>query len=139
MTNDYSTQNNSDLLLTVNRGLGSRFALNGTLGGTVRQEKFNTDNIYTPGLSVAGIYNISNAAITPTPTAYLSRRQVNSLYADAAVTLNNWWTFEGTARNDWSSTLPKGNNSYFYPSISTSFVLTDAIPSLKNRFVSYAK
>jgi TonB-linked SusC/RagA family outer membrane protein len=138
-TSDYSNQNNSDLLLTVNRGLGSRFALNGTVGGTVRQEKFNTDNIYTPGLSVAGIYNISNAAITPTPTAYVARRQVNSLYADAAVTLNNWWTVEGTARNDWSSTLPKGNNSYFYPSISTSFVLTDAIPSLKNRIVSYAK
>jgi len=64
---------------------------------------------------------------------------VNSLYADAAFTLNNWWTVEGTARNDWSSTLPKGSNSYFYPSVSTSFVLSDAIPSLKNSVLSYVK
>jgi TonB-linked SusC/RagA family outer membrane protein len=137
--NDYSNQNNSDLLLTVNRGLGSRLALNGTLGGTVRREVFNNDGISTPGLSVAGIYNISNAAITPTPNQFQSRRQVNSLYGNAALTLNNWWTVEGTARNDWSSTLPKAHNSYFYPSVSTSFVLSDAIPSLKNNILSYAK
>ena len=137
--NDYSNQNNSDLLLTVNRGLGARLALNGTLGGTVRREVFNSDGISTTGLSVAGIYNISNAAVTPTPTQFRSRRQVNSIYANAAVTLNNWWTVEGTARNDWSSTLPQNNNSYFYPSVSTSFVLTDALPALKNNILSYAK
>jgi outer membrane receptor protein involved in Fe transport len=136
---DYSNQNNSDLLLAINRGLGSRLALNGTLGGTVRHEVFNSDGVSTPGLSVAGIYNISNAAITPTSTQFKSIRQVNSVYADAALTLNNWWTVEGTARNDWSSTLPKGNNSYFYPSVSTSFVLSDAIPSLKNNVLSYVK
>ncbi|MFL5464168.1 MAG: SusC/RagA family TonB-linked outer membrane protein [Gemmatimonadaceae bacterium] len=138
-TNDYSNQNNSDLLLTVNRGLGPRLGLNATFGGTRRHEVFDTDGISTPGLSVAGIYNISNAAITPSPTQRLERRQVNSLYGNAAVTLNNWWTVEGTARNDWSSTLPKGNNSYFYPSVSTSFVLSDAIPSLRNNILSYAK
>jgi len=46
---------------------------------------------------------------------------------------------EGTARNDWSSTLPKGKNSYFYPSVNTSVVLTDALPSIKGRALSYAK
>jgi len=136
---DYSNQNNSDLLLAINRVLGSRLAVNGTLGGTVRHEVFNSDGVSTPGLSVAGIYNISNAAITPTSTQFKSIRQVNSLYADAALTLNNWWTVEGTARNDWSSTLPTNNNSYFYPSVSTSFVLSDAFPAMKNNILSYAK
>jgi hypothetical protein len=46
---------------------------------------------------------------------------------------------EGTARNDWSSTLPRGNNSYFYPSVNTSIVLTDAIPSLASSTLSYLK
>jgi len=137
--NDYSNQNNSDLLLTMIRGLGSRLALNATFGGTVRREVFNSDGISTTGLSVAGIYNISNAAITPTPTQFRSKRQVNSIYANAAVTLNSWWTVEGTARNDWSSTLPQNNNSYFYPSVSTSFVLTDAFPAIKNNVLSYVK
>ena len=137
--NDYSNQNGSDLLVTVNRGLGSKFSLNGTVGGTLRSEVFNSNGISTRGLSVAGIYNIKNAAIPPIPTQFVSRRQVNSAYADAAVTFNNWWTLEGTARNDWSSTLPKGHNSYFYPSLSTSVVLTDAVPALRNKYLSYAK
>ena len=46
---------------------------------------------------------------------------------------------EGTARNDWSSTLPKGHNSYFYPSVNTSVVLTDMLPSLRNNYLSYLK
>ena len=46
---------------------------------------------------------------------------------------------EGTARNDWSSTLPAGSNSYFYPSVNTSLVLTDMIPSLQSNFLSYAR
>ena len=136
---DYSNQNNSDLLLTINRGLGSHFNVNSTLGGTVRRERFEDASVATPGLSVAGIYNVSNAAVTPTLGQYISRRQVNSLYGAAAVTLNNWWTVEGTARNDWSSTLPKGKNSYFYPSVNTSIVLSDAIPALKNNILTYAK
>ncbi len=40
-----------------------------------------------------------------------------------------------TARNDWSSTLPLNNNSFFYPSVSGSFILTEAIPALQNHSV----
>jgi len=137
--NDYSNQNNSDLLLTIDRPVGSHFAVNSTLGGTVRRERFETGSVATPGLSVAGIYNVSNAAVTPTLGQYTSRRQVNSLYGAAAFTFNNWWTVEGTARNDWSSTLPQGNNSYFYPSLNTSIVLSDAIPAMKGTFLNYVK
>jgi hypothetical protein len=46
---------------------------------------------------------------------------------------------EGTARNDWSSTLPAGKNSYFYPSVNTSVVLTDAFPSLQGRILTSLK
>jgi len=53
--------------------------------------------------------------------------------------LYNWWTVEGTARNDWSSTLPKGKNSYFYPSVNTSVVITDALPAIKGNILTYAK
>jgi TonB-linked SusC/RagA family outer membrane protein len=139
LINDYSNENNTDLVVTANRGLGSRLQFNGTAGGTIRRETFNTTSTQTNGLTVPGIYNISNAAVAPTLGQTYQLRQVNSVYGAAAFTLNNWWTVEGTARNDWSSTLPKGANSYFYPSVNTSVVLTDALPSLKNRVVSYAK
>jgi outer membrane receptor protein involved in Fe transport len=69
----------------------------------------------------------------------VQNQAVNSAFGDASFTWNGWWTVEGTARNDWSSTLPQANNSYFYPSVNTSIVLSDAIPSIKNSVISYLK
>jgi hypothetical protein len=113
--------------------------MNATVAGNVRREAFTTNVTQTTGISVAGIYNVSNAAITPTLGQYETRRNVNSAYGSAALTYAGWWTVEGTARNDWSSTLPRGENSYFYPSINTSIVLTDAVPAIRNRYLTYLK
>ena len=136
---EYSNANNSDVLLTANKHAGSHLQLNATFGGARRYERYNWDQQYTAGIIVPGIYNASNAGITPTVTSFVSRRQVNSAYGSASATLNDWWTVEVTGRNDWSSTLPDGNNSYFYPSVNTSIVLSDALPFLKSGFLSYAK
>jgi TonB-linked SusC/RagA family outer membrane protein len=137
--NEYSNQNNSSLLLNADRALGGHFQFTGTFGGNNRKEVFNDAQVSTSGISVPGIYNVSNAAVTPENTQFSSRREVNSVFGSAAITLNNWWTVEGTARNDWSSTLPPGSNSYFYPSLNTSVVVTDALPALKNKVISYLK
>ena len=91
------------------------------------------------GLSTSGIFNTSNAAITPIITQGVSKRAVNSVYGSAAFTYAGYLTVEGTARNDWSSTLPKGKNSYFYPSVNASLVLTDAFPALRNDYLSFLK
>jgi TonB-linked SusC/RagA family outer membrane protein len=139
LINDYSNQNNSSLILNADKAVGSHFQFTGTLGGNNRKEVFSTTSTFTSGISVPGIYNVSNAAVTPQLGQFLSRREVNSVFGSGAVTLNSWWTVEGTARNDWSSTLPAGSNSYFYPSVNTSVVLTDALPALKNNVISYLK
>ncbi len=138
-TNDYVNNRNSDLILNANHDIGSHITFNGMVGGTIRQQHLNTSNIYVRGITAAGIYNVSNAAIAPTLGQYVENSQVNSSYGSAAFTWDGWWTVEGTARQDWSSTLPKGNNSYFYPSGNTSVVLTDAFPSLKTDWLSYLK
>jgi len=137
--NDYNNENNTDLLLTANRDLTNRISLNATAGGSTRREYYKFTSQQTRGISVPNIYNVSNAAIAPTLGQTVRERAVNSLYGSAAFTWDGWWTVEGTARNDWSSTLPKSNNSYFYPSVNTSIVLTDAIPSLQNSVLSFAK
>jgi len=137
---DVSNENNTEALLTATKQATSKLELNGTLGGNVRNQSLTTEAVTTSGISVPGIYNVSNAAITPTNSQNLSRRRVNSLYGSASFTWDNWWTVEGTGRNDWSSTLPAGNNSYFYPSVNTSIVLTDAIPSLRGKgYLTFAK
>ena len=136
---EYSNANTSDLLLTANKRAGSHLQFNTTVGGSRRFERYNNDQQNTRGLTVPGIYNASNAGITPTLTSFVSKRQVNSVYGAVATTLNDWWTVEVTGRNDWSSTLPAANNSYFYPSVNTSIVLSDAVPFLKSGVLSYAK
>lgn len=137
--NDYRNDNNTDLTLTGNRHLSSWLEANVVAGGNVRREYFNSNSQQTAGIVVPGVYNPSNAAIAPTVTQLIQRRKVEGIYGSAAFTLNSWWTVEGTARNDWSSTLPAGKNSYFYPSVNTSIVVTDALPSLQGRFLSSLK
>ena len=137
--NQNNTESNVDLLFNANKSFTDRLAFNGLFGGTLRRNTFGSSNISTPGISVPGIYNVSNAAITPTLQQFASDHRVNSVYESGALTWDNWWTVEATGRTDWSSTLPAGQNSYFYPGVNTSMVLTNALPQLKSKFLSYAK
>ncbi|NUR21211.1 MAG: SusC/RagA family TonB-linked outer membrane protein [Gemmatimonadaceae bacterium] len=137
--NDYNNENNTELKLIADRNVTSDIHVNALVGGNLRRENFNTTSTTTRGLTVAGIYNVSNAAISPTLGQTLNRRAMNSVLGSASVTYRGFWTVEGTGRNDVSSTLPKGNNSYFYPSVATSIVLTEAIPALKNNWMSFLK
>ena len=138
-TNDYNNEHNTEFIVNLNRNLLPNLAFTAMAGGNVRRELYTLDAAQTTGLSVAGIYNVSNSAVAPTLTQETKRRHVNSAFGSASFTWNGWWTVEGTARNDWSSTLPKGANSYFYPSVNTSLVLSDAIPAIKNNVLSYLK
>ena len=137
--NDYRNDNNTDLTLTANRRITDWLETNVVAGGNLRREYFNSNSQETPGILVAEVYNPSNAAIAPTVTQLIQKRRVQGVYGSAAFTINNWWTVEGTARNDWSSTLPAGKNSYFYPSVNTSVVVTDAFPTLQGRILSSLK
>ena len=137
--NQNNTESNVDLLLNANKALTERLTFTGLLGGTLRRTSFGSSGVSTPGISVPWIYNVSNAAITPTLQQFASERRVNSAYESGALTWDNWWTVEGTGRTDLSSTLPQGQNSYFYPGINTSMVLTNALPQLKSKTLTYAK
>jgi outer membrane receptor protein involved in Fe transport len=137
--NDYRNDNNTDLTVTATRRLTDWLETSALIGGNLRREYFSSNSQQTPGILVEGVYNPSNAAVAPTITQLVQRRHVRGIYGSASFTINGWWTVEGTARNDWSSTLPAENNSYFYPSVNTSIVLTDAVPSLQNRVLSSLK
>jgi TonB-linked SusC/RagA family outer membrane protein len=139
LTNDFRNETNLDFLLTANRQLTSKVDMNGTFGLNRRAETASTKGQSTGGISVPLIYNVSNAAITPSLGQNDSRRRVNSVFGSASATYGGWVTLEGTIRNDVSSTLPKGNNSYVYPSGNLSFVLTEAIPGLRSKTLSFAK
>jgi len=125
--------------LTAKRSF-SNIDMTGIVGGNRRKNDAYSESFRTAGILVAGIYNLANAGIAPTFTNSESHSAVNSAYGSAVVTVNRVLTLEGTARNDWSSTLPKENASYFYPSASASLLLSDLFPIItSNGLLSYLK
>jgi TonB-linked SusC/RagA family outer membrane protein len=122
----WNRETNTDLLVTAMRGLSPDLTLTVNAGANRRDEEYKFGHISASELSVPGIYTLANAGVTPTANDFTSKRRVNSLYGAANLNFRNYLSVDVTGRNDWSSTLPESNNSYFYPSISSAFVFTDA-------------
>ncbi|MCE5347927.1 MAG: SusC/RagA family TonB-linked outer membrane protein [Bacteroidales bacterium] len=122
---------NSDFLLTARKEGNSIFNGFISVGGNIYDQKYNYMNQSGTTFKVPDYYVISNTT-SPSTGYYKQWKEIRSLYASGQVSYKNYLFFDLTARNDWSSTLPKGNNSYFYPSATMSFVFTDALPDLVN-------
>lgn len=135
---DYS-ETNFDLLANVNKDLGRNFNLKALLGTNIRKDYENSIFASTNGgLIVPGLYSLSNSLNTPlAPTEAELRKEVDGVFAGATLTWRNMVTLDGTIRRDQSSTLPKANNTYYYPSVSAGFVFSEL---LKNwTWLSYGK
>jgi TonB-linked SusC/RagA family outer membrane protein len=133
---EYRAETNWDLILTGTRQLTSDFSLDVTAGGNIRNNMYEGSGVSVSRLTAPDIYSIDNAAVTPTPWDYNSKSEVRSLYGAVTVGFRGWLTLDLTGRNDWSSTLPEGENSYFYPSISTSWLFGEAFGLRSSLFSS---
>ncbi|HVW15206.1 MAG TPA: SusC/RagA family TonB-linked outer membrane protein [Mucilaginibacter sp.] len=136
--NDYS-ETNYNLLANINKNLGSDFNLKALLGTNIRRDY--TNSIYAStngGLIVPGVYSLSNSLVTPlAPTETDFTREVDGVFAGATLSWKNMITLDGTIRRDQSSTLPKANNTYYYPSVSAGFVFSQLLKDWT--WLSYAK
>ena len=101
-------------------------SLNALAGGSTYYRKSEKQTQSVESILIAGFKNISNSSEYPTATQNLQEKKINSVYASASLGIKNWLFFDVTARNDWSSTLPIDNCSYFYPSFGGTFVFSDA-------------
>ncbi|MEQ8702301.1 MAG: SusC/RagA family TonB-linked outer membrane protein [Phaeodactylibacter sp.] len=103
-----------------------RISLNLVAGGNrMRQLQRRTSAETNGGLALDGFFNISNSLASPIVSTNEQQWGINSAFGLASIGLDNWLYLDVTARNDWSSTLPSGENSYFYPSVSLSAVISD--------------
>lgn len=128
---------NTDALLTWSGDITPTLNLRVSAGANHRRERGEVINAHVEGLVIPGIYKLSNGINTPVLSTRLGRKVVNSVYGLAALSFADKIFVDVTARNDWSSALPLKNNSFFYPSLSTSFILSDIFPLPS--VVSYAK
>ncbi|MDP1861847.1 MAG: SusC/RagA family TonB-linked outer membrane protein [Gemmatimonadaceae bacterium] len=139
VNNQRASEYNVEGIVTATKTLG-QFDMTGNVGGNIRRNSSYNNFFSTGAIVVPGIYNLANSEIAPTVTNSERQSGVNSIYGSAVMTWNRVATLEVTGRNDYSSTLPKENSSYFYPSINGSVVLSDLFPSItKGGFVTYAK
>ena len=135
------SETNSDFLVTANRSLTKDLTVTVNAGGNARVNEFNyaAGVVETPNyLVIPGVYTLQNAAGQPVDSLHQEQKKVNSLYGTASVNFKNWLNVDLTGRNDWSSTLPKGNNAFFYPSIGVAFIFTDAL-KVQSDVLSYGK
>jgi TonB-linked SusC/RagA family outer membrane protein len=136
-------ENNYDFLLNYKKSVND-FHFDASAGGNI-MERFRGSSQQTAGqLVIPGIYSINNSNVAVQSNAYAEHRRTNSLYAYLQTDYQGKIYVNVTGRNDWSSTLPASNNSYFYPSVNTSilfnqiFSISPKIDLLKLR-LAYAQ
>ncbi|WP_336965609.1 SusC/RagA family TonB-linked outer membrane protein [Chryseobacterium contaminans] len=115
---------NNDVLFTYKNKFGN-IGLTASAGGNIRYHEYIMNDYRGNGLNKAGLYQLSNATQVEYKLPKPNDNQVNSVYALANFSYKDMIFLDVTARNDWSSTLPAHNRSYFYPSVSSSFILSD--------------
>ncbi len=130
-------ETNSDFILTFDKGFGD-FSINAQLGGIHRTNYFKRNYIAVNDVTINGLYNVANNASTNTNRSVIEEKEVNSLFGAVSLGYKGYVFLDVTGRNDWSSTLPVENNSYFYPSFSLSGIITDMI-GLQSPILTYAK
>lgn len=133
-----------DLMISASHKFNDDFEGSLMIGNNIRQRQTNSLSTATNasgGLVVPGWYNLNNSnGPINVITDQLTKRRLVGLYADLNLSYKNFLFMEATARNDWSSTLPINNNSFFYPSISGSFVFTELMKNSSfTNILSYGK
>lgn len=117
-----------------------QFGVVALVGGNIRQNMFRRlVGASVGGLNAPEFYNLANSVNPAETDQRTERRQVNSVFASASFDYQNMFYVDVTARNDWSSALPAANRSYFYPSISSSFVFTELDGFVNNDILSFGK
>ena len=116
---------NTDILLSYKKDLNNSVGVNVDLGGNLMQQEVNFLANIANRLVIPGIYNLKNSALPLITDQYKLEKEIRSLYGVLGVSFENKLFLEVSARNDWSSTLPENNNSYFYPSVSLSAIMSD--------------
>ena len=120
-------ENNTDILLKYNQKFNQDFDVKVWAGGNIRSFKYNSSYVTTDYLNTPGVYTFSNSLRPLKAFSYLSDMEVQSGYYSADFAYKGYVTLSATGRLDHLSTLPQGNNTFFYPSFGLSTVVSDYV------------
>jgi TonB-linked SusC/RagA family outer membrane protein len=123
----FFSERNTDFLLTYSETSKEKFSYTFSLGGNQMIQENRYTQTMAPQLLIPEIYNFTNTAVNLQVNHMVSEKRINSLYGFGQMSYNNILFLDITGRNDWSSTLPIDGNSYFYPSVTLSGIVSDMI------------
>ncbi len=128
----------SNFLVTFSPRLNNDFNLKVILGNNVNQRTITNATQTGNQFITKGVHALSNTSQQQFTADFYSRQRIIGAFADVNLGYKNFAYLNGTVRNDWSSTLPSENRSYLYPSLSGSFVFTDAF-GIKSNTLDFGK
>jgi len=127
---------NSDILFTGKVDLMEDLGLSYLVGNNVYETTYDRLYVQGDGLSIGGFEDISNA-VTVTSNNVTNKKRTIGVFGELSFDYKNTYFLSVTGRNDWSSTLPEGANSFFYPSVSGAVVISELIDNAD--WLSFAK
>ncbi|WP_115809155.1 SusC/RagA family TonB-linked outer membrane protein [Flavobacterium aquicola] len=123
---DYRFKNYSDFMLNYDKTI-SDFEIKATLGANINIEKYRNSYATTNYLIIPGLYTLSNSQTPMQPTSYNSHYQTNSWYGSMDLSYKSFLFLGATGRFDTDSRLPEQNNTFFYPSVGLSAVISEIV------------
>ncbi|MBF9252691.1 SusC/RagA family TonB-linked outer membrane protein [Pontibacter sp. 172403-2] len=112
------------------------------LGSNLMSQQFSEIYSSSGGLVVPDLFSLNNGVSNPTVGQGFWQKKINSIYGSAQLNWDGYLFLDVTGRNDWSSALSKENRSFFYPSVSASYVFTDMLETMGNplpAWISFGK
>lgn len=115
------------------------FKVNGVFGSYFREITSKRLGVKASPLIIDDLYNMSGRTGEAIPTQRNTVSRMLSFYGSIGFSYREWLNVEVTGRNDKVSVLSPKHNSFFYPGVNTSFVLTDALPGMKSDYLNFLK
>lgn len=123
-------ESNAEFMLMGDKQLTDNFRLGVNVGANFMYQKYELLGVGVKNMLSKGVWMLNAANMLATGSESGNERAMNSVFGSAQLAWKEYLALDLTARNDWSSTLPKQNNSFFYPSANLSFVISDFVRSL---------
>jgi TonB-linked SusC/RagA family outer membrane protein len=129
MTNSMAktSETNIDGLIMFKKDLSDKINLSLNVGANHLYQTYEGMSVYAENFKIPTKPNLESASTNLPTYTPMQEKIINSVYGSAVLSYANFLYLEGSARNDWSSTLPSNNWSYFYPSVGLSVLLNELL------------
>ena len=129
---------NQDFFVTFDMPV-SDFNINAVAGFNGNERSYSYLYGHVENLTIPTFFDLSNSSERPEVSQYTQKRRLYGIYGQAELAWKNMAYLTLTARNDWSSTLPKENRSFFYPGVTASFLFSELFKDDLKKIINFGK